>query len=68
MDTQQGTAGEHAAFRQLLVDLRYLARFDVLSCTERLRALDDAIEQAITGPPEQASDFIRGVMDGTVKP
>jgi hypothetical protein len=48
--------------------LRYLARFDDLSCNERLRALDDAIERAITGSPEPARDFVRDVMDGRVKP
>jgi hypothetical protein len=68
MDTEPSTAGGDEGFRNLLVDLRYLARFDDLSCTERLRALDDAIERAITGSPEPARDFIRDVMDGRVKP
>ncbi len=68
MDTEQSTAGDYEAIQHLLVDLRYLARFDDLSCTERLRALDDAIERAITGSPEQARDFVRDVMDGRVKP
>jgi len=68
MDIEQSTAGDYEAFQHLLVDLRYLARFDDLTCTERLRALDDAIERAITGPPESARDFVRDVMEGRVKP
>jgi hypothetical protein len=68
MNTEQNTASDDEAFRRLLVDLRYLARFDDMSCNERLRALDEAIERAITGPPEQASNFVRDVMDGRVKP
>jgi hypothetical protein len=68
MDTEPSTAGDYEAIRNLLVDLRYLARFDDLSCSERLRALDDAIERAITGSPEPARDFVRDVMDGRVKP
>jgi len=67
MGTEQSTAGDYEVLQQLLVDLRYLARFDDLSCTERLRALDDAIERAITGPLEPARDFVRDVMDGRVK-
>jgi hypothetical protein len=68
MNTRPSTGSANEAFQSLLVDLRYLARFDDLSCTERLRALDDAIERAITESPEPARDFIRDVMDGRVKP
>ena len=61
-------AGDYEAIRNLLIDLRYLVRFDALSCSERLRALDDAIERGIAGPPVQARTFVQDVMDGRVKP
>jgi hypothetical protein len=68
MGTEPSTAADYETFRNLLVDLRYLARFDAFSCEERLRALDDAVERAIGESPQQARDFVRDVMDGRVKP
>jgi hypothetical protein len=66
MDSTQIGADDYESTWQLLVELRSLCRAEDLLEHDRLEAIDRALELTVGGSVEEAHDFVRGLLPGTI--